>query len=620
MNSTRTLTLLLGGTLAGAIQAQTATQFDRHSPKDAPDQQMHATQLTTPAVRGGGSAIWSEDFGNGFPAGWTVQDMSGICPWVWSLDGSYGYYNGSQGASAGTAIASTTAANGFLIVDPDSANNVNYGQPSGTTYQYLDSYFTTSAIDLTGHPYVNLEFEQFFRFNNTPDLEVKVSTDQITWTTYTVQGDVQPNQTSPNVDHVSLNISSVAGDQATVYIQIGWSARVYYWMIDDMRIVDAPANDLRLTNAWYDEWFFDQADDFGTLEYATYPATQVRPMHFKGMVSNQGFQDQMNVTLQADVRDAANNSVYTGTDMTSVLSPLDVDSLYPTEWTPPGTTESYKVVFTLSSDSTDATPDDNMLTKRFNVAPYIFARDRDSLTGRYDNGGDAYELGNWFNIVNNGDMLYGVDVAVDDDTPTGVIFSALVKDGNRDLIDVTDEHEVVAADLNAGGDHTFVTLPFPSPIPLDAASDYLVMVQHFGGSDNLWTGISGTSVPQTSLIYDTPTDTYFYLTSTPMVRMNLDPSIGLHELGDAGERIGGPFPNPAADQTSFTCLLDHAVQRTDLEIMDASGRLVRARHIGRLAPGSHRFDISVQDLEAGVYLCAITLDGQRTTHQLVVRK
>ena len=29
-----------------------------------------------------GLTIWSEDFANGFPSGWTIQDLSGICPEV----------------------------------------------------------------------------------------------------------------------------------------------------------------------------------------------------------------------------------------------------------------------------------------------------------------------------------------------------------------------------------------------------------------------------------------------------------------------------------------------------------------------------------------------------------
>ena len=47
-----------------------------------------------------GATIWSEDFANGFPVGWTIDDVSGICPWVWSNDGSWGYWNSNNATSA----------------------------------------------------------------------------------------------------------------------------------------------------------------------------------------------------------------------------------------------------------------------------------------------------------------------------------------------------------------------------------------------------------------------------------------------------------------------------------------------------------------------------------------
>ena len=93
------------------------------------------------------TVIWSEDFSNGFPNGWRhTNSGSTICNWMWSTDGSWGYWNGNSGNSAAAAINSTTASNGFLISDPDSANHYAYGQPSGQTYQYLDSYFNIICI------------------------------------------------------------------------------------------------------------------------------------------------------------------------------------------------------------------------------------------------------------------------------------------------------------------------------------------------------------------------------------------------------------------------------------------------------------------------------------------
>jgi len=167
--------------------------------------------------------IWSEDFGNGFPSGWstyTSNTTGGIatCPWKHTFAGSWGYWNSNQGQSAGSAMSSTTASNGFLISDPDSANHWNYGQPSGSTYQYIESYFTTNAIDLSGWPSVSLEFQQTFRFNNSLNLKVSISTDSVMWTDYNVQGNATNNQQSPNPQFVSLNISSVAGNSSTAYI------------------------------------------------------------------------------------------------------------------------------------------------------------------------------------------------------------------------------------------------------------------------------------------------------------------------------------------------------------------------------------------------------------------
>src|SRR3989338_6193839 len=223
--------------------------------------------------------FWTENFSGGFPAGWTVIDTSGICPWTYSTDGSWGNFNGN-GATAGAAgIASTSAANGFLICDPDSANHFTYGQPSGTTYQYLSSYFGTSAIDCSGRSSVILSFEQFFRYNNGVSLNVQVSNNGSTWTTYDVSGGVANNTASANADLVTLNISNVAANQATVYLRFGWSARVYYWMIDDISLREADANDVIIGENW---WGWGQYQN----QYYKLPINQVTPVSFYSEVAN----------------------------------------------------------------------------------------------------------------------------------------------------------------------------------------------------------------------------------------------------------------------------------------------------------------------------------------------
>ena len=107
------------------------------------------------------------------------------------------------------------------------------GSSSGNSYHYIESYFTTSSIDLTGWANVSLEFEHSFRLNNSVNLTVAVSVDSINWTTYNVQGNATNNQASADPEYLSLNISPVAGNSPTAYIRIGWNARVLF--LDDRR-------------------------------------------------------------------------------------------------------------------------------------------------------------------------------------------------------------------------------------------------------------------------------------------------------------------------------------------------------------------------------------------------
>ena len=78
--------------------------------------------------------IWEEDFGGGFPSGWSsytnntgagntgsTPGNTAECQWKYSTVGSWGYWNTNQGQSAAPAINSTTSSNGFLISDIDSA-------------------------------------------------------------------------------------------------------------------------------------------------------------------------------------------------------------------------------------------------------------------------------------------------------------------------------------------------------------------------------------------------------------------------------------------------------------------------------------------------------------------
>jgi len=557
-----------------------------------------------------GLTIWSEDFANGFPAGWTIQDLSGICPWVWSNDGSWGYYNTNNGASAGTAITSTTASNGFLICDPDSANHVNYGQPSGSTYQYLESYFTTSAIDLTGYPAVVLEFQQYFRFNNSVDMNVMVSTNNATWTTYTVQGNNVNNTNSDNPDTVKINISSVAGNQPTVYIKIGWSARVYCWMIDDIKITEAESNDLTMKSHYF--------ETLG-LPYYKIPTSQISDINFSSVITNNGANDQTNSKLSIDV----NGSSIGGSNPVTITTG-NSDSLYlTTAYVPPSTLGTYDIKWIASSDSVDDTPSDNYKNEMIEITDYTYARDNDTPDGNRWNSGEPYEVGNYFDIINN-EILEGIDFKVDDaSNPGSVVYAAVysIDAASGDFIweGNSDDYILTSNDVS---NETVITMCLFNPFTLTGGKGYLVVVGSYGDAgvtNDLVVRAAGVSAPQTSFKYDGTDLTWYYTTKTPMVRMLLSGgcNLSINENQNLFASMDQNQPNPFNETTLINIELKQS-GNVIFEITDISGKSVYSKNMGNLNPGNHQINFSSSDFNAGIYFYSLKLGDQIITKKMMI--
>ena len=556
-----------------------------------------------------GDTIWSEDFGNGFPSGWTIEDLSGICPWVWSNDGSWGYFNSNNGSSPGTAINSTTAANGFLICDPDSANNVTYGQPSGANYQYLESYFTTNSIDLSGYPAVVLEFQQHFRYNNGIDLKVMVSTNNVTWTTYNVQGNSSNNTASANADTVKLNISAVAGNQPNVYIKIGWSARVYFWMIDDMKILEADPNDLAIKTNYF--------ETLG-LPYYKIPTSQLTDINFSATVVNNGANDQTNSKLTVDV-----NGTSIGSSPTTTITTSSSDSLYLSQsYVPPSSTGQYNVKWTVSSDSLDNTPSDNYKTSIIEVTDYTYARDNNIKDGNRWNQGEPYELGNLFDIINNQDV-WAVDFVVDDATEPGtivygILYSIDASSGDFIFEQNTDDYTISQTEID---NESTISLPFFSPFPLNGGRTYLIMVGTYGdggATNDLVVRTAGISDPQTSFKYDGADLTWYYTTKTPMVRMNFDPVFSINEATASSAFVNQNQPNPF----SFETTIDYSLNTSGsyvFEVTNVAGKIIHEKNLGLKHKGNYSIKFQSNNLAPGIYFYSLINNKRRITKKMIIQ-
>ncbi len=78
------------------------------------------------------------------------------------------------------------------------------------------------------------------------------------------------------------------------------------------------------------------------------------------------------------------------------------------------------------------------------------------------------------------------------------------------------------------------------------------------------------------------------------------------------------YPNPAVDQATLELTIAQAGQAV-LKVYDLTGKVVYTENLGKVAEGMHTRNINCQNLQHGMYLVNVIVNGQRATSKLVVR-
>lgn len=557
-----------------------------------------------------GSSLWSEDFENGLN-GWTVDVAAGAVEWMTTTTGNTGGFTPGP-------LESTTGFSGgtWIVADSDLQGTAGI--------QEVTTITSPPITGLDGYPALLLSFEQSFRQLNDDQTTVEISPDGgITWTTFPVNEDVPGNQSTPGApasELISLNISSALnGGASDLRIRFRWvsfEGFTYSWQVDDINLNEALTDDLVIEEVHYTEWDFDSADDFSDLEYSIYPVNQLREFKFEAVVHNNGINDQTGVTLNVEV-DGPGGNDYSDSSSSLTIASGEMDSLNITGYIPPAILGDYSINYEIVQDQTDLDPSTNTASRSFSIEQYIYARDLGAMDGVYDNQGEAYELGNWFGISEDGNTLYAVDVALTNNTAVDAVVIAVVYDSNRDYITESEEYLVQASDLNGFGDGNFISLRLFDEVVLEEGEDYFVAVKHFGGNDNVEVATSGTSIAQTSLIFDTPVNDWFYVTSTPMVRMNLNESVGIAEANGSLVEKMDMYPNPAAANTTLSFELVESAE-VELSVVNVLGAEVIRTDMGHLAPGSYLQRLATNRLDAGTYFVRLSANGADNVSKLMV--
>ena len=323
--------------------------------------------------------FWTEDFNGGTTTSngtWTTTGM-----WKHSYFTTNGAYSG------GTApFTSTSASNGFMLFDSDSANTdfatmSMVASPVGYTGELI-----SPVIDLTGQPTALLTLEQDFRFccSSTHIMQLSVSTDGgTTWgTPYDLSFGLGAN-TAYGVDnggyYTFVNISGEAANQSNVKLKFTWDgagsgSSHYYWTIDDIGIELLPSDDIQNVSSW----IFGQSTYFA--EYGRTPLSQMDQNWVVGsQVANIGGADQTNVTLNADFGSFSASAIYDeDNDGNADVLLADSTRVIQTVITPSLTTGLYQGTYTLTSDGDQSggnTFSNNTDQRNFEITNDVYSLD-----------------------------------------------------------------------------------------------------------------------------------------------------------------------------------------------------------------------------------------------------
>jgi hypothetical protein len=439
---------------------------------------------------------------------------------------------------------------------------------------------------------VSIVFEQSYRTYLDTRI-IRISNDGgTTWTDFVVTDGSEPTaQNSPNPDVYSINISSVAGGQANVKVQINYQGNWgWYWAIDDMKIIETDQYDLKL-----------QTTSFGTdgafgarLAYFQIPNAQVAPINFGGVLKNIGVQDLTDAGFTATI-----NGTYSGNGGPINLAAATTDTVWCSNtFTPASSNATYSVAVGAITAQTEPDVTNNTLPNiNISVNDYVYARDNGQILGGISNSGQGYEVGHIFDMFQSA-TIYGIDAVINASSEPGAeIFVKLysIDPATGDFIfeDESAPYIVTPADLGQK-----ISLPLSNPVLLNANEAYLAMVGSYGDggtTNDLVTASSGSATPQTTFYYDYTDQTWYYTTSNVMVRMNFDPSLA----------------NPTKDVINVVSTFSEG----NLSIIDMAGKLLIEQNIT-----STMNSINASELMDGVYYLTMSNGVKTTTKKLVIQK
>ena len=593
---------------------------------------------------GGDSAIvlWEEDFANQIPENATVENIGGYGDWIWSTESTQGQW----GTNAGL-IESPTVDNGFMILDADWFNTYpNNGVEDGAVGENaVNASMTIGPIDLSSSETnaLVLQFYSYYRIccfaagNGANDLNVYISTDEgLTWNDLNyIEGDIYET----NVGKQTLSQIPLGGfspNVESVHFKFEWIGTHYFWMIDDVSVIQQPAYDLKMLSSWL------TMENPAGIEYYSIPESQMpNEMLFGAEVYNYGYNDEFNVKLEGIIdgtnlmTDITYDTIQSDSTRFVETGFFDISSL---------TTGDYTFTNTIESNGDDVLISDNSKTRQFVISENEYRID--GLYETYDYmgtgwpGGDAQSDGmrfaNYFDIKESA-TLTSARIGLFTNAFSTSLGDFQTTSGGEVIFYLCDttgllDPAVTTLDMDFGGviwesdfimvedwmvDEGFVSVEIPE-IPLEPNAYLLVVELYSNGLESDIILLDDTSVPQpwfASMYWSTEDATWYSNGNAMAIHMGIN---GLNYANTKEESLLSGieiFPNPTNSLINISSK-ELLKGKTTISIYNIIGETVKTLTLNNLG-GSET--INIDDFPSGNYIIKVS-NEERTIHEKIVKE
>ena len=586
--------------------------------------------------------VWENDFSDQTLPNISIENVGGYGDWIWSTESTQGQW----GANAGL-IESPTVDNGFMLIDADWFNTYpNNGVEDGAVGENaINSSFTIGPIDLSSSETsaLVLQFYSYYRIccfaagNGANDMNVYISTDNgVTFEDLnSIEGDLyETNVGTQTLSQIPLG--AYTPNVENVYFKFEWIGTHYFWMIDDMSIIQQPAYDLKMLSAWL------TMEDPANIEYYAIPESQMpNEMLFGAEIYNYGYNDETNVLLSGAIDGTALSTSTTyelvESDSTRLIETdfFDISSL---------TEGTYSFTNTVESGGDDVLIEDNTLSREFMITDNEY-----KLDGLYDtfdylgtgwpfgeDNADGVRFANYFDIKETATLTSArIGLYLNSfDTSLGTFETTSGGEVIFYLCDTTGilDPAVESLDMNFGGviwesdyimiqewmvDEGFVSVEIPE-IELNPNAYFLVAELYSNGLNNDIIIYDDTSVPQPwfASMYWSPGDETWYSNGNALaIHMGIN-GLNYANINEENSLRGIElYPNPTNDLINISSaeLLNG---KTIISIYNILGEIIKTWDFNNF--GVYK-SISIDNLDTGNYILEIS-NNEKLYIEKIVKK